>query len=68
MRAELFWLSTLPPARLSSGWVATGAHYLPSNLLIHGRPGKILPALLQGYGRVDFFRSPSGLWACRMDC
>jgi len=48
MRSALFRLSTLPPARLSSGWVATGAHYLPNNSPIRGRPGRILPPLKHG--------------------
>ena len=37
--AALFQPSTLPPARLSSGWVATGAPDLPKTLRIRGRPG-----------------------------
>ena len=39
MKAALFRPSTLPPARLSSGWVATGATDLPKTLRIRGRPG-----------------------------
>jgi len=34
--------STLPPARLSSGWVATGATDLPKTLRTRGRQGWIL--------------------------
>ena len=44
MRAALFRLSTLPPARLSSSWAAaTGVPCLPSNSQIRGRAGMILP-------------------------
>jgi len=37
------WLSTVPPARLLSGWAATGVSYLTSNSQTRGRPGRILP-------------------------
>ena len=38
-RAALFQPSALPPARLSSGWVAAGAPDLPKTSRIRGRPG-----------------------------
>ena len=40
--AALFRSSTLPPARLSSGWIATGATDLPKTSRMRRRPGWIL--------------------------
>jgi len=44
MRAALFRPSTLPPARLSSGWVVTGATNLPKTSRMRGRQGAEAPA------------------------